>query len=90
MPHMLSDEQREARNAIPAVEPDPMMTMFRKDCSECGGPIKWISPPALAELDRATFIELRRANGIDNLLYGEMWICLRCDNLGLMGAGGFF
>lgn len=90
MPHLLTDEQRNARVAIPAVEADPLMTMFRKECSECGGPIKWIAPAALAELDRATFIDMRRANGIDGLLNSDLWVCLRCDNLGLMGAGGSF
>ncbi len=90
MPHMLSDELREARVAIPAVEPDPMVTVFRKECSECRGPIKWIDPAALAQLDRATFVDMRRANGIEGLLNGDLWVCLKCDNLGLMGGRGSF
>ena len=88
MENRLTEAQLAQRMAVPEVDPDPFVRMFRSTCGECGGPIRWVDPAALARLDRESYLRYKKYHGAQALLDGDLWLCLQCENTGLMGERG--
>jgi hypothetical protein len=67
---------------------DPMNRLFRPACSECGAPVDWLTgDEATARgVDLAQSMEFFEIAAIPNR---DVWVCTRCGEHGIMGAGGF-
>ncbi len=84
--------KQKQREAAQVQKPDPFGGLFRRNCDNCGGQVKW-----------TTFFELEKMypsavqEYIDSPFYQEgenqdCWVCLECDNFGIMSdpkIGGF-
>lgn len=83
--------EQKQREATQVQKPNPFSWLFRRNCDNCGGQVKW-----------TTFFELEKISPsavqkyIDSPFYQrenqDCWVCLECDNFGIMSApeiGGF-
>ena len=65
-----------------------MNRLMRPSCNQCGAPVDWLtSNEATAQgIDLAQAMEFFELTSIPNR---DVWICTRCGEHGIMGAGGF-
>ena len=70
------------------VKIDPMNRLFRPACTQCDAPVDWLTgAKATARgVDLAQSMEFFEIAAIPNR---DVWVCTRCGEHGIMGAGGF-
>lgn len=64
---------------------DRLVGHARKNCSVCGGQIRWVSLPELERLRPDMVREFREFYGGSLSTNAEAWVCLKCDNAGVFG-----
>lgn len=74
-------ETRESLRS-PNQEPDPVSLLGRRACDSCGGPVRWVSPDELMNVNPQAYAEAIEVIGLAALMRGNAWVCMNCDNIG--------
>lgn len=78
IPRQLTEQEKELRRNLPSI---PSRNFVTK-CPVCDSTdIKWVDSTKIALIDKQLWLDQKGALGIDRLLKGCAWICLRCNQL---------
>ncbi len=81
-----ASRDQETRESLrsPNQDPDPVALLGRQVCDHCGGPVRWVSPDELRNVNPAAYAEAADVIGQSALMRGNAWVCLNCDNIGFI------
>lgn len=79
-----ASRDQETRESLqpPNQHPDLATLLGRQVCDSCGGPVRWVSPDELGNVNPAAYAEAAEVIGQAALMRGNAWVCLNCDNVG--------